>query len=70
MEDPIDLKELGLETDTDDCRIDDAMIRAAIYSSTEKEDLKKTYEESGLIGVYNLGLHDMFDYLRSIETQN
>lgn len=51
---------------------EDMMIRASRKSGITKEDLMNTFTEKGLIGVYNLGLKSMLDYLndnRNLDTQ-
>ena len=41
----------------------DKMIRATRKSDVTQQDLIDTFNEKGLIGVYNLGLKNMLDYL-------
>lgn len=41
----------------------DKMIRATRKFDVTKQDLIDTFNEKGLIGVYNLGLKNMLDYL-------
>ena len=41
----------------------DKMIRATRKSNVTKQTLLNTFTEKGLIGVYNLGLKNMLDYL-------
>ena len=41
----------------------DKMIRATRKSDVTKQDLIDTFNKKGLIGVYNLGLKNMLDYL-------
>ena len=42
---------------------EDDMIRAARKADLSKEVLLETFESGGLMGVYNLGLKNMLDYL-------
>lgn len=42
---------------------EDKMIRASRKSGVTKQDLMDTFTEKGLVGVYNLGLKSMLDYL-------
>lgn len=41
----------------------DIMIRATRWNNVKKQDLLDTFAEKGLIGVYNLGLKNMYVYL-------
>ena len=41
----------------------DKIISATIKSNVTKQTLLDTFAEKGLVGVYNLGLKNMFDYL-------
>ena len=41
----------------------DALIRAAKNANINKEDLTAIFWEKGLMGVYNLGLKNMLDYI-------
>ena len=41
----------------------DKIIRATRKSNVTKQTLLDTFTEKGLIGVYNLGLENMYDYL-------
>ena len=43
--------------------VDDIMIRASRKASLTKNDLFNTFQENGLVGVYNMGLKNMLDYL-------
>ena len=40
------------------------MIRASNQSGINKEILLNTFAQDGLMGVYNLGLEDMYDYMK------
>lgn len=42
---------------------EDIMIRASRKAHLSRKKLIDTYESSGLMGVYNLGLKNMLDYL-------
>lgn len=42
---------------------EEKIVRASRYSGVTKEDLINTFTEKGLVGVYNLGLKSMLDYL-------
>lgn len=42
---------------------EDKMIRASRKSGVTKQDLMDAFTEKGLVGVYNLGLKNMLDYL-------
>lgn len=42
---------------------EDTMIRATRKSNVAQQDLIDIFNEKGLIGVYNLGLKNMLDYL-------
>lgn len=48
---------------SDEKNNEEKIIRASIYSGVTKEDLINTFNEKGLVGVYNLGLKSMLDYL-------
>ena len=43
----------------------DKIIRATRKSNVTNEILLDTFAEKGLVGIYNLGLKNMFDYLRN-----
>ena len=45
---------------TEDCKKYDAVIKACNIS---KEELIETGQMKGFMGVYNLGLENMYDYL-------
>lgn len=51
------------KTGFEESKMHDDMIRATIYAGVTKKEIIKTYDESGLIGVYNLGLKNMAEYL-------
>ena len=42
----------------------DAMLRASNKYDVKYSDLLNAYEENGLMGVYNLGMEHMYDYLK------
>lgn len=44
--------------------IEDTMIRASNRAGVTKEKLLDEFMERGLMGVYNLGLRDMCEYLK------
>lgn len=41
----------------------DIIIQATRWANVKKQDLLNVFAENGLIGVYNLGLQNMYDYL-------
>lgn len=43
----------------------DAMIRASNYAEVDKQMLLNELDRNGLMGVYNLGLIHMYDYMKS-----
>lgn len=45
----------------------DKMIRTSRKANLSKEKLIETFESQGLIGVYNLGLKNMMDYLEEVD---
>lgn len=48
---------------TEEDYICDAMIRASRKQKMTTNELLKTHREYGLIGVYNLGMKHMYEYL-------
>jgi hypothetical protein len=42
---------------------EETMIRATKKATVTKDDLLDVFWKKGLVGVYNLGLKNMFDYL-------
>lgn len=48
----------------DDIQDEDIMIRAARKTNITKQDLLKTFDREGLMGIYNLGLKNMLDYMK------
>lgn len=57
-----ELKGIHIDDDKEDDS-EDIMIRATIKSNVTQQDLINTFNEKGLISVYNLGLKNMLDYL-------
>ena len=60
---------ISCERGMDECLEDkwekeETMIRASRNGNLSKENLFETFKNNGLIGVYNLGLENMFDYLK------
>lgn len=43
----------------------DEMIRASNYAEVDKQMLLNEFDRNGLMGVYNLGLIHMYDYMKS-----
>ena len=43
----------------------DEMIRASNYAAVDKQMLINEFDRNGLMGVYNLGLIHMYDYMKS-----
>lgn len=57
-------KYISVDEITDDKQdTQDKMIRATRKSNVTKQTLLDTFAEKGLVGVYNLGLKNMLDYL-------
>lgn len=46
-------------------RIEDVIIRASNKAGLTRYNLSDTFKDSGLIGVYNLGMQHMYEYLES-----
>lgn len=46
---------------------ENTMIKASIKAKLSKEKLSIAYEDDGLIGVYDLGMEHMYDYLKESE---
>jgi len=44
-------------------RMGDVIIRASNQASLTRADLSDAFKESGLMGVYNLGMKHMWEYL-------
>lgn len=44
--------------------IEESMIRASNKCDVKYSDLLNAYEQNGLIGVYNLGMKHMYEYLK------
>ena len=57
-----ELKGIYIDDDKEDDS-EDTMIRATRKSNVTQQDLINTFNEKGLISVYNLGLKNMLDYL-------
>lgn len=55
----INVEDLNEDKQTEE----DKMIRATNKANITKQDLLDTFTEKGLVGVYNLGLKNMLDYL-------
>ena len=51
------------ELEDDEQNTQDKIIRATRKSNVTRQTLLDTFTEKGLIGVYNLGLKNMLDYL-------
>ena len=43
---------------------EDTMIKASIKAGVTKDEIIKTFYENGLIGIYNLGMRHMYNYLK------
>lgn len=44
---------------------DDIMIEAAVAADLSKSQLSDVYDRLGIMGVYNLGMRHMYDYLET-----
>lgn len=47
----------------------DVMIKASNEANITKEQLVDTFNYGGLMGVYNLGLRHMYEYLKAYENK-
>jgi len=45
-------------------RVEDVIIRASNKAGITKSDLSDAFKEKGFLGVYNLGMMHMYEYLK------
>lgn len=46
-------------------RIEDVIIRASNKAGLTRENLSDAFKEKGFMGIYNLGMQHMYEYLES-----
>ena len=55
---------VGVGKEVREKRIEDIIIRASNKAGLTKESLSDAFKEKGFVGIYNLGMQHMYEYLR------